>query len=209
MKYYAAYNLDEYLHLYVFKNRSSGFFVDIGAHDGISINNTFFFEQLGWDGICFEPIPSVFENLKKNRKCKCINKAIYTDNSKHSFFKIDGYSEMLSGLVSEFQQNHVVRINKEIEEHYQNFEYIDVECGTVTEEIQNVNINLLSIDTEGSEYSILKTVDFTKYNIEIIVLELNYRNDEFIQFLNNNGFDVIHHSGVDIVLKNRNYVYKI
>ena len=49
-----------------FLNKPEGFFLDIGAHDGVTGSNTFFFEKLGWDGICLEPIPSVFDKLKKN-----------------------------------------------------------------------------------------------------------------------------------------------
>ena len=38
------------------------FFVDVGAHDGISSSNTGHFEiDLGWDGICIEPNPLVFD----------------------------------------------------------------------------------------------------------------------------------------------------
>ena len=53
-----------------FKN---GFFVDVGAHDGISINNTLYFERNnGWKGINIEPIKKVFDNLVINRP-NCIN----------------------------------------------------------------------------------------------------------------------------------------
>lgn len=49
-----------------FKNLKNGVFFDIGAHDGVSLSNTYFFEkELGWSGICLEPIPEVFERLKK------------------------------------------------------------------------------------------------------------------------------------------------
>lgn len=54
-----------------------GFFVDIGAHDGISFSNTYFLESvMNWDGIAIEPIPEIFERLKKNRKCHLINGCI-------------------------------------------------------------------------------------------------------------------------------------
>lgn len=52
MKYYSQAGQDEYV-----LNRfgPSGFFVDIGAHDGIESSNTFCLELAGWKGICIEP----------------------------------------------------------------------------------------------------------------------------------------------------------
>jgi hypothetical protein len=57
----------------IFGHKTKGFFVDVGAHDGISINNTKMLESLGWEGICIEPHPKVFQRLIQNRKCKSVN----------------------------------------------------------------------------------------------------------------------------------------
>ena len=44
----------------------SGFFVDLGCADGITINNTYFLERyLGWNGILFEPNPAYKNNIQK------------------------------------------------------------------------------------------------------------------------------------------------
>ena len=38
--------------------------MDVGAHDGKTISNTYFFEkELGWKGICIEPILEIFKEL--------------------------------------------------------------------------------------------------------------------------------------------------
>ena len=43
----------------LFGGRRGGVFVDVGAHDGVSFNNTVYFEHsLGWQGLCVEPIAS-------------------------------------------------------------------------------------------------------------------------------------------------------
>jgi hypothetical protein len=75
-KYYAAHNIDQYIKETFFPNKTNGYFIDIGAHNGVDINNTYYFENEGWSRICFEPIPDIFEQLKQNRKCKTVNKAI-------------------------------------------------------------------------------------------------------------------------------------
>ena len=40
-----------------------------------------------------------------------------------------------------------------------------------------INFDYLSIDTEGNEYQILETFDFTKYQPKIITCEHNYRTE--------------------------------
>lgn len=52
---------------------NKGFFVDIGAHDGIESSNTYALEKHGWTGICVEPNPVSFAALRNNRSCDCHN----------------------------------------------------------------------------------------------------------------------------------------
>ena len=60
--YYSQCDQDKYLHMNVFKDYKSGVFVDVGAHDGKTFNNTLFFEEnYKWSGINIEPIP--YESL--------------------------------------------------------------------------------------------------------------------------------------------------
>lgn len=57
MKYKSQYSQDKFLNENFFKNKKNGVFIDIGAHDGITMSNSFFYEkQLGWDGLCVEQI---------------------------------------------------------------------------------------------------------------------------------------------------------
>ena len=43
--FYSQDGQDQYLEKNIFKNFKNGFFVDVGAHDGVSINNTLYFEK--------------------------------------------------------------------------------------------------------------------------------------------------------------------
>src|SRR5260221_7249446 len=83
--YYSQCGQDQFLYENFFRTKREGVFVDIGAHDGIFYSNTKFFEELGWQGLCIEPIPEVFEQLKKNRKAICIQGCISDQVGKSSF----------------------------------------------------------------------------------------------------------------------------
>ena len=45
-----------------------GIFVDVGASDGIYGNNTYFFEKIGWQGLCIDADPSYRTSLQANRR---------------------------------------------------------------------------------------------------------------------------------------------
>ena len=54
-----------------------GYFMDIGAYDGVKLSNTYCLEkELGWDGVCIEPAKGAFMKLINNRSCLCIRNAI-------------------------------------------------------------------------------------------------------------------------------------
>ena len=71
--FYSQDRQDEFLERCIFKGYKNGFFVDIGAHNGKSINNTLYFEENNnWTGVNVEPIKKVYDDLVVNRP-NCIN----------------------------------------------------------------------------------------------------------------------------------------
>ena len=92
-------------------------FVDVGAHDGISFNNTLFFEKYrDWTGINVEANPNVFSQLEKNRdNCVNINVAVCNEDSNGIDFILNtGYTEMISGLAKTYDNRHFSRLNNEL-----------------------------------------------------------------------------------------------
>ena len=97
--YNSQFKQDEFLHKTYFNNKRNGVFVDVGAHDGITGNNSLFFEKhMGWSGICCEPLPKIYKQLSKNRNSVNIKCAIdekdgdskfYDDVTRREFSSID------------------------------------------------------------------------------------------------------------------------
>ena len=51
-----------------YNDKRDGYFIELGASDGITLSNTYLLEkEFGWKGICAEPVPVKYEALCKNR----------------------------------------------------------------------------------------------------------------------------------------------
>lgn len=195
MQYYSQIGQDKYVNERIFKGMENGFFVDIGAHDGINFSNSYFFEKYkNWSGICVEPIPEVYDLLRNNRKCICVEGAIFTENGYQDFFCLQGQIEMLSGLLNEFDIRHKTRIDKEILNSGGSSQVIKVKTFTLQSILDRHNVTLidfLSIDTEGAELSVLQSINFNKVKIECITVENNYGEKSVEEFLKTQGFRLI------------------
>ena len=148
-------------------------FLDIGANDGISLSNTYFLEKhRNWIGICVEPIPSIYSKLVENRpNSACFNCLVGSESaSQIPFLHIIGEHEMCSGKLDTYHPKHIQRINSTNSTCNQ----LNLQQRTLNEIIIQSNIgcthfDFLSLDTEGSEYDILKSIDFSTYSFGIIL----------------------------------------
>lgn len=208
--YNSQFGQDSFLENKVFKGFKNGIFVDVGAHDGVKINNTLFFEKThGWSGINVEPIPSVYEKLIKNRpNCINLNCAVSDTDGQAEFIINSGYTEMLSGLKDTYDPRHARRVTNEIKNMGGSSQTILVDTKRL-ESIFDMNdikhVHYLSIDVEGAEFSVIKSIDFTKVFIDVIGFENNY-NDigvPIVRYLESKGYTVILHSSKDIFMKHK------
>jgi FkbM family methyltransferase len=147
----------------IYKSKLTGYFVEIGAYNGIESSNTYILEQLGWNGVCVECNPKFYNELIKNRNSKNFPYAVYTtDGDTMDFYDSGGYA----GLVK--TNNHAHIINDPI---------IKVQTKTLPSILKEANapnfIEYLSLDTEGSEFDILSTHDFETYKFGYICVEHN------------------------------------
>jgi FkbM family methyltransferase len=156
-----------------FKGKRDGFYIDIGANDGVNSSNTYLFEKIGWKGVCVEPIPELFRTLTENRKCDCYNVAISDKNNDEAEFVKALGVEVLSGLEKEMTESHKERIFREKGE-IQTIKVKTITFNELMSNHQNINyVDFLSVDVEGAEMSILKTIDFKKYKFGLISVENN------------------------------------
>jgi FkbM family methyltransferase len=183
-----------------YNKKRNGYFVEIGANDGISLSNTYLLEKkYNWKGICIEPVPSIFKKLKNNRKSINVKNAIYNvDNKIVNIVE----SNLLSGIRDDIDKHKHILKNKDVK----------VMTKTLTT-ILNENksprkIDYLSIDTEGSELKILKGIDFEKYKFGYINIEHNFiepRRKQMKKLLQKNGYKYQGENKFDDIYVCKNY----
>jgi hypothetical protein len=172
-----------------YNKKENGFFIEIGASDGINLSNTYLLEmQYKWKGICCEPIPNNFEKLVKNRPNSiCYKEAVYNQSGLTITFDISNNSDLLSGI-----SEHIDKYKSRVDD---NKTVIQVQTISLLDVLDKANapsfIEYMSLDTEGSELEILKNFDFGKYTFGLIDVEHNFiepRRTEIKNLLLSNGY---------------------
>lgn len=113
---------------------------------------------------------------------------------------------MLSGLVDSYDGRHMDRIRKEVESNGDIIEEIDIDIITFDELLKDIPdsrvIDFVSIDTEGREMTILKSIDFKRWDISVLAVENNYATDEMKEYMNGQGYSIRECRNDDIFIKN-------
>lgn len=188
----SQYNQDHIVAFNIYGGKRDGFFVELGAHDGITLSNTLMLEKkLGWNGVCIEANPRLFQQLNRNRSCICSGELPFSEEGLEMSFS-DG--DLLGGITESLDKYH----------HVKNSSQFILKTTTLTKILDNANapnfIEYFSLDTEGSEYDILKGIDFLKYTFGFISLEHNFvepRRTEMKNFLYSKGYTYYGSVGVD------------
>lgn len=145
----------------------NGFFIDVGFSDGVLLSNTYLLELNGWSGLGIDPIPINYEQRKNT---KIFKEAVYSQPDIELDFVKSG---MFSGFLNEINAGpHKKIITKE------GTEFVKLKTKTLADILSLADcpnfIHYMSLDTEGSEYEILKTFPFDKYSFGCITVEHNY-----------------------------------
>ena len=202
-KYTSQAGQDKIIKKNFFDGKKNGFFVEIGAYDGITGSNCYHFERfLNWDGIAIEPSNIQFEKLKKNRKCKVLNNAISDEVKEVEFIEVtEGLTQMSGINDSSFERNFKIISNDQASKT----ESIKLKTITFDQIVpKNKDIDYLSIDIEGGEMNLLKSIDFKTNSIKVISVENNIPEEQnFKNFFEEINFTYLDRIGQDEIFYNR------
>lgn len=190
----------------VFRRKQSGYFIEVGAYDGVSLSNTYYLEQMGWHGILVEPIrPLCLKAAAARSRSRVINAACGRHDERGTAkFTVTQGVPVLSFLRSD--PDHVERCLREGAKLVE----IDVPIMPLNDIIMaerknphigtgpwqpNVGwrIDLVSIDVEGVEMDVLDGFTLQRFRPRVLVIENERTSGQVIEpYLNERSYRKFH-----------------
>jgi FkbM family methyltransferase len=180
-KYHGQWKIDERIEKYL--NFDGGYYVELGAVDGIGLSNTLYFERnRKWSGLLVEPVPHNFLKCIANRsaeKNKIFCNACVGFDYKEQFVEMI-YSHYMStaiGLDSDIANPHA---HAESGKNYlgstdEKIFKFGAAAATLNHLLISAHapqvIDFLSLDVEGAELEVLKGIDHATYKFKIMCVE--------------------------------------
>ena len=173
--------------LYSLNWKRDGYFVEFGATNGVELSNTYLLEKdFGWNGILAEPAKVWHEDLSANRTASIDFDCVWSKSGDLVNFTVAPKAEY--STISSF-----TRKDAHVSERSKGETYL-VKTVSLNDLLRRhgapSKIDYLSIDTEGSEFEILRAFDFNQYAISVITCEHNFSSQlsEIYKLLTSYGF---------------------
>jgi len=167
--------------------KKNGFFVEFGATNGLNLSNTYLLERkFGWSGVLAEPGRNWHKELTANRSCALDYRCVWDSDGVDIPFLEFGSPEL--SRAQETETRDTPRLKKQTVSRY---EVPSVTLNTLLRDHGAPPlIDYLSLDTEGSELRILKSLDFKSYRFKVITVEHNFSDDRssMYELLTKNGY---------------------
>jgi len=173
--------------LHLLNHQREGFFVEFGATNGLDWSNTHLLEcHFGWTGILAEPAHVWHSDLQKNRRCIVDTDCVWHRSGETLLFNETPEAYLSTIDTFSNKDKHKNLRTKGRKYSVQTISLFDL----LKRHDAPQHIDYLSIDTEGSEYEILRTFDFSAYHFSIITVEHNFTSDRenIQQLLQSKGY---------------------
>jgi FkbM family methyltransferase len=206
--YYSQQGEDKFI-FENFLKHENGFFIELGAMDGVQYSNTLFFEKtLGWNGILIEPT-NQYNNLMKNRpNCYNFNYAISQLEGEVEFVG----NGALGGIKAVMPDGHYFGWGLNNEQIYK---VPTIPISKIIDRVNNIKkidkVDLFSIDVEGAELEVLKTYDWSIPTFLVLIEMAAYdleKNDMCRKILLDNNFEFKSVIGCNEIWTNKNIKYE-
>ena len=172
-------------------------FLEFGATDGLNLSNTYSLEKFSnWSGVLAEPDTQWHNNLKLNRpNTKIIHDCVWKKSNETLDFISSAQGEL--STIESFKYSDQDSMPANTKNRNQIAKKIQVKTISLNDliniEFNSTSPSYISIDTEGSEYEILKSFDFDNFKPKVFTIEHNHSNLEkqIDELLEKNNFERI------------------
>ncbi len=175
-----------------FDAKRSGFFVEVGAYDGVNLSNTYHFEQIGWTGVLVEPDPEMAERCRRERaRSLTFQCAAGAAAGEISFFKVAGGEAYSTTSLSAAHRERLERMGLGWREVRVAVRTLD----SMLDEARAARVDFVSIDVEGGELAVLRGFDIRRWKPAVVIVETNAarRDPEIRRYFVGHGY-AYHHS---------------
>jgi len=195
-----------------FQINSTGFYVDVGAHHPKRFSNTYMFYLEGWRGINIDAMPGSMEIFEKLRPRDInIERAVSDKNSMLYYYMFN------EPALNTFDPDRAMMIHTDTNKYsrYTIQEKIICETKSLTSILdanmpQKMKIDFLSVDTEGFDLCVIKSLDLEYYRPFLILIEYQKFSDGYksilssniYSYLNKNGYVLMHVTNRTLFFKN-------
>lgn len=163
---YSIFGEDKVLKMYLPETR--GLYLDIGAGDPKFGSNTYFLYQLGWKGVCVEPIKKNIKKHKKSRPRDIQTQACVVGPGASKSIE---FYEYIAHEFSTDSQQRVKELRDSGIHHEDSYSVLAVELSELNQNARPMDPFLLDIDVEGNEYEILLGNDWVLFSPRVISIE--------------------------------------
>lgn len=200
---YSQYGQEERIQQYFRWNPPlSRVFIDVGAFDGLTHSNTRLLFQLGWSGVCIEPLSRNFEKLS----------ALYAGTGVTTLRKaVSNYIGHASiHLPNDSLPSAIATLNVDERDRWPGVDWRseDVEVTTLEQILDSLKIpafDFLKVDAEGEDLNVLDGLNLARFRPSLILIEHNGRSDRhrILGLARSHGYSLWIDNGVDFFLVNR------
>lgn len=174
------------------EGRRGGYFVEIGAFDGVTFSNTYLLERkYGWSGLLAEPNPLLEKRIRASRRVPLCTRPVDGVTGREVTMLFVPTMPELSGMVEHAFNDHLAAHRSGGLPTVQR----TISLTDMLDEFEAPNyIDFMSIDTEGSEPDILSALDFDRYQVNLFAIEHNntVSEEKLEQLLIPKGYERVH-----------------
>lgn len=186
----------------LFDENYKGFFVDVGCFHPKKYNNTWLLYKRDWRGINIDLDSIKIEGFNIYRPEDTNIASAVSDHEGQVEYFSDGFYSLKTSLDKDFLENNRAGYKKRT-----------TLCNTLSNIIDNTKykdreIDFLSVDAEGHDLQVLKSLDFDRYQPKLVAIESHFplfsqvENSDLYQFLISKEYNLVAWSGLTLLMAN-------